>query len=94
MAVPRRTVRDAALDVLLRYGMSTIFGNPGSTEVPFLASLPPDVSFVLGLHESVAVGMATGWSLGSGVPPLVLLQRGLLSGDMPGAVSPAGPGRR
>ena len=33
---PRRTVRDAAFDVMRRFGMTTIFGNPGSTEIPFL----------------------------------------------------------
>ena len=34
------TVRDAAFDVLRRRGMTKIFSNPGSTEVPFLVDLP------------------------------------------------------
>jgi benzoylformate decarboxylase len=46
-----RTVRDAVFDVMRRLGMTTIFGNPGSTEIPFLTGLPPDIHFVLGLHE-------------------------------------------
>ena len=34
------TVRDATFDVLRRRGMTRIFSNPGSTEVPFLVDLP------------------------------------------------------
>ena len=36
---PARTVRDATFDVLRRRGLTTLFSNPGSTEVPFLAGL-------------------------------------------------------
>jgi benzoylformate decarboxylase len=53
--------------------MITIFSNPGSTEVPFLAGLPVDLRFVLALHESSAVGMATGWAIARGEPAFVLL---------------------
>ena len=45
------TVRDATFDVLRRLELTTIFSNPGSTEVPFLAGLPDDLTFVLALHE-------------------------------------------
>ena len=45
------TVRDATLDVLRELGLTTIFSNPGSTEVSFLTGLPDDLRFVLGLHE-------------------------------------------
>ena len=58
-----RTVRDAVFEVMRRHGLTTIFGNPGSTEIPFLTALPPDVHFVLGLHEGSVVGMATGWAI-------------------------------
>ena len=54
------TVRDATFDVLRRLGLTTIFSNPGSTEVPFLAGLPGDLRFVLALHEGSVVGMAAG----------------------------------
>ena len=50
-----------------------MFANPGSTEVPFLAGLPDDIRFVLGLHETAVVGLATGQAIGSGRPALVLL---------------------
>ena len=50
-----------------------MFANPGSTEVPFLAGLPDDIRFVLGLHETAVVGLASGLAIGSGRPALVLL---------------------
>ncbi|HEX6762503.1 MAG TPA: thiamine pyrophosphate-dependent enzyme [Gaiellaceae bacterium] len=70
---PVRTVRDAAFDVLRRRGLTTMFANPGSTEVAFLTGLPGDFDFVLGLHEGSVVGMATGYALGRRGPALVLL---------------------
>src|SRR6201995_2992621 len=68
-----RTVRDAVFDVLRRFGMTTIFGNPGSTEIPFLTGLPPDIHFVLGLHEGSVVGIATGYAVARREPALVNL---------------------
>lgn len=68
-----RTVRDAVFDVMRRLGMTTIFGNPGSTEIPFLTALPPDIHFVLGLHEGSVVGMATGYAMARRQPALVNL---------------------
>ena len=67
------TVRDAAFDVFRRRGLATIFANPGSTEVPFLAGFPDDLRFVLGLHETAVVSLATGMAIGTGEPALVLL---------------------
>ena len=60
------SVRDAAFDLFRERGMTTIFGNPGSTELPMLAELPEDFRYVLGLHEGVAVGMADGFAQASG----------------------------
>ena len=68
-----RTVRDATLDVLREYELTTLFANPGSTEILLLANLPDDLRFVLGLHESAVVGMATGYALGRGRPSLAIL---------------------
>ena len=45
--------------------MTVIFGNPGSTELPFLRDMPADFRYVLGLHERTAAGMALGYALGS-----------------------------
>jgi benzoylformate decarboxylase len=68
-----RTVRDAAFETMRRYGLTTIFGNPGSTEIPFLTDLPSDLDFVLGLHEGSVVGMASGYALARGEPSFVNL---------------------
>ncbi len=67
------TVRDAAFEVMRRHGLTTIFGNPGSTEIAFLTDLPSDIRFVLGLHEGSVVGMATGYALARGEPAFVNL---------------------
>ncbi len=66
-------MRDATFDVLRRLELTTIFSNPGSTEVPFLAGLPDDLHFVLGLHEGSVVAMAAGYAIGRGAPSLALL---------------------
>jgi benzoylformate decarboxylase len=55
-------VRDAVLDLLRRFGMTAIFGNPGSTELPLFRNFPADFRYVLGLQESVVVGMADGYA--------------------------------
>jgi benzoylformate decarboxylase len=67
------TVREAAYEVMRAHGLTTVFANPGSTEVPFLGGLPDDMRFVLGLHESAVVGMATGWAIGRGEPAFALV---------------------
>ena len=68
-----RLVRDATFDLFRRRGLTTMFANPGSTEVPFLTGLPDDLRFVLGLHEGTVVGMASGYAIARGEPALVLL---------------------
>jgi benzoylformate decarboxylase len=39
-----------------------MFGNPGSTEQPFLKNFPKDFQYVLGLQEASAVAMADGFA--------------------------------
>ena len=56
------TVREAVIDLLRRLRMTTIFGNPGSTELGLLRELPDDFRYVLGLQEAVVVGMADGFA--------------------------------
>src|SRR5476649_1296436 len=60
------TVREVTLDLLRAHGMTTIFGNPGSTELPMLADLPGDFTYILGLQELAVVGMADGFAQASG----------------------------
>ena len=56
------SVREAVLRLLRDFGMTSIFGNPGSTELPLFLGFPPDFRYVLGLQESVVVGMADGYA--------------------------------
>lgn len=58
------TVREVTYQVLRHLGMTRIFGNPGSTELPFLRDMPSDFKYVLALHERSAAGMALGYALG------------------------------
>ncbi len=56
------TVREATLHLLRAFGMNTVFGNPGSTELPLFRGFPADFRYVLGLQESVVLGMADGFA--------------------------------
>lgn len=55
-------VRDVVFDFLRQKGIDRIFGNPGSTELPMFVDLPDDFSYVLGLQESIVVGMADAYA--------------------------------
>jgi len=50
------------MHLLRGFGMTTIFGNPGSTELPFYCNWPADFRYILGLQESVVVAMADGYA--------------------------------
>jgi len=56
------TVKDATLNLLRAFGIKKVFGNPGSTELPFLSDWPDDIDYVLGLQEASVVGMADGYA--------------------------------
>jgi benzoylformate decarboxylase len=60
------TVRQVAIDLMRGLGLTTVFGNPGSTELPFLADWPDDFRYVLGLQEASVVAMADGFARASG----------------------------
>lgn len=61
-AIEGPTVRDAVMTLLRELGMTTLFGNPGSTELPLFRDMPQDFRYILGLQESVVVGMADGFA--------------------------------
>jgi len=84
-----RTVREAAYDVLISRGTRRIYANPGSTEVAFLADMPAEIDFVLGLHEGSVVGMATGDALITGSAAVVLLHTTAGLGNAVGAIATA-----
>jgi benzoylformate decarboxylase len=67
------TVRDAVFRFLEQTGMTTIFGNPGSTELPMFRDVPAGFRYVLGLQESCVVGMADGFAQANGNAALVNL---------------------
>jgi benzoylformate decarboxylase len=56
------TVKQATFALLRAFGITKVFGNPGSTELPFLSDWPDDIDYVLGLHEASVVGMADGYA--------------------------------
>lgn len=87
--MPGTTVRDAVVDVLRERGLTVLFANPGSTEVPFLSGLPDDLEFVLALHEASVVGIATGRALARGEPALALLHTTAGLGNAVGALATA-----
>jgi len=80
------TVRDAAFDLFRARGMTTMFGNPGSTELPMLADFPADFRYVLGLQEAVVVGMADGFALASGKTTVANLHTAPGVGNAMGAI--------
>jgi benzoylformate decarboxylase len=80
------TVREATFDLLRRLGMTTVFGNPGSTELPFLKEFPEDFRYVLGLQEATVLGMAEGFAQGKGRASLVNLHTGPGLGNAMGAM--------
>jgi benzoylformate decarboxylase len=75
------TVHEATYNLLRRLGLTTVFGNPGSTEQPFLKNFPKDFQYVLGLQEASAVAMADGFAQGTKKPVLVNLHSGAGTGN-------------
>lgn len=65
------TVREVTYRILCELSMKLLFGDPGSTELPFLRDMPPDYQNVLGLHERAAIGMGLGYAMSRGKPALV-----------------------
>ena len=80
------TVREASFELFREHGMTTIFGNPGSTELPMLAEFPDDFRYVLGLQEAVVVGMADGYAQASGMVTHVNLHTAPGVGNGMGAI--------
>jgi benzoylformate decarboxylase len=86
---PMPTVREATFDLLRAHGMTTIFGNPGSTELPMLRDYPEDFSYFLALQELVVVGMADGFAQASGRTTHVNLHTAPGVGNAVGGISNA-----
>jgi benzoylformate decarboxylase len=67
--------RDVLLDVLRTEGVTHVFGNPGSTELPLIDALAEadDLHYVLALQEATVVGMADGYAQATGRPAFLNL---------------------
>ena len=69
-----RTGAESVKDFIHTYRIPCVFGNPGTTETTFLSALADtDVTYVLSLHESSAVGIAAGYALVTEKPSVVNL---------------------
>jgi len=68
MNLPTYTGRAAFLELLIQEGVTHLFGNPGTTELPLMEVVPqyPQLKYVLGLQESVVLGMADGFARATG----------------------------
>src|SRR5919199_5669338 len=80
------SVREVTFKLFREHGMTTMFGNPGSTELPMLAEFPDDFRYVLGLQEAVVVGMADGYAQASGRTTVVNLHTAPGVGNAMGAI--------
>ncbi len=80
------TVRDATFRIFAHFGVDAIFGNPGSTELPMMRDLPVGIRYVLGLLESVVVGMADGYAQATRRPALVNLHSAAGTGHAMGNI--------
>lgn len=65
------TVREVTFDLLRQLGLTTVFGNPGSTEETFLQDFPDDLRYILGIHEGSVIGAADGYAQATRKPVLV-----------------------
>ena len=66
-----QSVHDVTYDLLRSLGLTTVFGNPGSTEQTFLQRFPGDFTYVLALQEASVLAMADGFAQSTGKPALV-----------------------
>ncbi|GAA6731117.1 benzoylformate decarboxylase [Thermus brockianus] len=80
------TARESAHRWLKERGIPWVFGNPGSTEIPFLLGLEEVAGYVLALHEGVAVAMAEGYAQASGQVAVVNLHAAPGLGNAIGAL--------
>jgi benzoylformate decarboxylase len=59
-----KTVRDITYQLLREFGLTTIFGNVGSTEETFLKNFPSDFRYILALQEASVISIADGYAQG------------------------------
>jgi benzoylformate decarboxylase len=67
----KSTVRSVTYDLLRTLGLTTVFGNPGSTEQPFLQEFPDDFAYIMALQEASVIAMADTFAQVTGRPAVV-----------------------
>ena len=82
----RKTVHEVTYDLLRKLGLTTVFGNPGSTEQTFLKDFPDDFTYILGLQEASVLAMADGFAQSTGKPALVNLHTSAGTGNAMGSL--------
>ena len=82
----QKTVHQVTYDLLRKLGLTTVFGNPGSTEQTFLKNFPDDFTYILGLQEASVLAMADGFAQSTGKPTLVNLHTSAGTGNAMGSL--------
>src|SRR5437763_6883212 len=69
------TGAEAMFEFLVREGVTYIFGNPGTSELPLMDVFASrnEIEYLLALHEDTALGMAAGYAEATGKPAIVNL---------------------
>ncbi|WP_182360023.1 benzoylformate decarboxylase [Tomitella gaofuii] len=66
-----QTIRDVTFQLMRELNLTTIFGNPGSTEETFLKNYPADFRYIQALQEASAVAIADGYAQATRRPAVV-----------------------
>jgi benzoylformate decarboxylase len=82
----QKTVHEVTYDLLRSLGLTTAFGNPGSTEQTFLKNFPDDSTYVLGLQEASVMTMADGFAQSTGKPALLNVHTAAGTGNAMGSL--------
>ncbi|MGV0982750.1 MAG: benzoylformate decarboxylase [Polynucleobacter sp.] len=80
------TVKEVTFNLLRKLGVTTVVGNPGSTEETFLKNFPEDFDYVMALQEASVVGIADGLSQGLRKPVIVNVHTGAGLGNAMGNI--------
>jgi len=81
LAEELRAAADAEAEATESRSLTTIFGNPCSSELPLLQDFPGEFRYILALQEGAAIGMADGFAQATGRPALVNLHAAAGTGN-------------
>ena len=81
-----QTVKEITFNLLRKLGVTTVVGNPGSTEETFLKEFPADFDYVMALQESSVVAIADGLSQSLRKPVIVNIHTGAGLGNAMGCI--------